>query len=71
MDGNINEDHARRTANQKLKDENMDKFLSRYSNLIQYLLQIQNGKLHGEAMKKITEPVNDGMDYGNAINEDN
>ncbi|CAG2258132.1 unnamed protein product [Mytilus edulis] len=67
MDGDMNEDHAISKANRKLKDEDMGQFLSRYSSLIEYLLQLQNGKLHGKVMKMITELVNDGMDTVKAI----
>ncbi|CAG2217093.1 unnamed protein product [Mytilus edulis] len=67
INGNMNKDHARRKANRKLKDEDMDQFLSRYSTLVHYLLQLQNGTLHGKVMKKITELVNDDMDYEKAI----
>ncbi|VDH96282.1 Hypothetical predicted protein [Mytilus galloprovincialis] len=67
MDGDMKEDHAMSKANRKLKDEDMDQFLSRYSSLIEYLIQLQNGKLHGKVMKMITGLVNDGMDYEKAI----
>ncbi|CAG2214065.1 unnamed protein product [Mytilus edulis] len=67
IDGNMSEDHARRKANRKLKDEDIDQFLSRYSSLVQYLLQLQNGKIHDKVMNKITELVNDDMDYEKAI----
>ncbi|CAG2192739.1 unnamed protein product [Mytilus edulis] len=67
IDGNMSEDRARRKANWKLKDEDIDQFLSRYSSLVQYLLQLQNGKIHDKVMNKITELVNDDMDYEKAI----
>ena len=67
MDGDMNEDHAISKANRKLKDDDMGQFLSRYSSLVEYLLQLQNGKLHGKVMKMITELVNDGMDTVKAV----
>lgn len=46
----LSEDNARSKANRKLKDADMDQFMSRYSSLVQNLLQLQNGKLHVKVM---------------------
>jgi monomeric isocitrate dehydrogenase len=42
---------------------NLDQFMSSYSTLIQYILQLKNGKLHSKGIKV----VEDGMDYKKAV----
>ena len=41
----LTEEEARLKANQKLNDVDLNQFMSRYGILIQYRLQLKNGKL--------------------------
>jgi len=54
-------------ANQKLNDEDLEQFMSKYAGLIQYIFQLKDGRLLLKAMKLVDELVQDGMDYNKAI----
>ena len=54
-------------ANQKLNDEDLEQFMSKYACLIQYILQLMDGRLHLKFMKLVDELEQDGMDYNKAI----
>jgi hypothetical protein len=54
-------------ANQKLNDEDLEQFMSKYAGLIQYILQLMDGRLHLKFMKLVDELEQDGMDYNKAI----
>ena len=54
-------------TNQKLNDEDLEQFMSKYAGLIQYILQLKDGRLHLKVMKLVDELVQDGMDYNKAI----
>ena len=54
-------------ANQKLNDEDLEQFMSKYAGLIQYILQLMDGRLHLKFMKLVDEQEQDGMDYNKAI----
>jgi hypothetical protein len=41
--------------------------MSRYGTLIQYILQLKNGKLHSKVMKVVDNLLEDGMDYKKAV----
>jgi hypothetical protein len=41
--------------------------MSKYAGLIQYILQLKDGRLHLKVMKLVDELVQDGMDYNKAI----
>jgi hypothetical protein len=45
----------------------LDQFMSRYGTLIQYILQLKNGKLHSKVMKVVDDLLEDGMDYKKAV----
>ena len=51
----------------KLNDEYLEQFMSRYASLIQYILQLKDGRLHLKIMKLVDDLVQDGMDYNKAI----
>ena len=59
------EEEAR--TNRKLNDEYLEQFMSRYASLIQYILQLKDGRLHLKIMKLVDDLVQDGMDYNKAI----
>lgn len=63
LDGN----EARKTADRKLKDDDMYEFTSRYEQILQYLLQLRNNKLHEKVMEKVDNMLYEGMDYQKAI----
>ena len=63
MNDGLTEEEARLKANRKLNGVNLDQFMSSYSTLIQYILQLKNGKLHSKGIKV----VEDGMDYQKAV----
>ena len=54
-------------ANQKLNDGDLEQFMSKYAGLIQYILQLKDGRLYLKVMKLVDEQVQDGMDYNKAI----
>ena len=39
----------------------------RYGTLIQYILQLKNGKLHSKVMKVVDDMLEDGMNYKTAV----
>jgi uncharacterized protein YdaT len=41
--------------------------MSRYGTLIQYILQLKNGKLHSKVMKVVDDMLEDGMNYKTAV----
>jgi uncharacterized protein YdaT len=41
--------------------------MSRYGTLIQYILQLNNGKLHSKVMKVVDDMLEDGMNYKTAV----
>jgi hypothetical protein len=51
----------------KLNDEYLEQFMSRYASLIQYILQLKDGRLHLKIMKLVDDLVQDGMDYNKAV----
>ena len=59
------EEEAR--TNRKLNDEYLEQFMSRYASLIQYILQLKDGRLHLKIMKLVDDLVQDGMDYNKAV----
>jgi hypothetical protein len=63
----LTEEEARMKANRKLNDEDLEHFMSRYASLIQYILQLKDGRLHLKGIKLVDELVQDGMDYNKAI----
>ena len=50
-----------------MTDEDLEQFMSRYASLIQYILQLKDGRLHLKVTKLVDELVQDGMDYNKAI----
>ena len=54
-------------ANQKLNDEDLEQFMSKYAGLIQCILQLKDGRLHLKVMKLVDELVHNGMNYNKAI----
>jgi hypothetical protein len=67
MNDGLTEEEARLKANRKLNDVDLDQFMSRYCTLIQYILQLKNGKLHYKVMKVVDDLLEDGMDYKKAV----
>ena len=67
MNDGLTEEEARIKANRKLNDVDLDQFMSRYGTLIQYILQLKNGKLHFKVMKVVDNLLEDGMDYKKAV----
>ena len=67
MNDGLTEEETRLKANQKLNGVDLDQFMSRYGTLIQYILQLQNGKLHSKVMKVVDDLLEDGMDYKKAV----
>ena len=63
----LTEEEARLKVNRKLNDEDLEQFMSRYASLIQYILQLKDGRLHLKVMKRVDDLVQDGMDYNKAI----
>jgi hypothetical protein len=63
----LTEEEARMKGNRKLNDEDLEQFMSRYASLIQYILQLKDGRLHLKVMKLVDDLVQDGMDYNKAI----
>ena len=63
----LTEEEARMKGNRKLNDEDLEQFMSRYASLIQYILQLKDGRLHLKFMKPVDDLVQDGMDYNKAI----
>ena len=63
----LTEEEARMKGNRKLNDEDLEQFMSRYASLIQYILQLKDGRLHLKFMKPVYDLVQDGMDYNKAI----
>jgi hypothetical protein len=59
------EEEAR--TNRKLNDEYLEQFMSRNASLIQYILQLKDGRLHLKIMKLVDDLVQDGMDYNKAV----
>jgi hypothetical protein len=41
--------------------------MSRYGTLIQYLLQLKNGKLHSKVMRVVDDLLEEGIDYKKAV----
>jgi DNA-directed RNA polymerase specialized sigma subunit len=58
----LTEEEARMKVNRKLNDEDLEQFMSRYASLIQYILQLRDGRLHLKVMKLVDDLVQDGMD---------
>jgi hypothetical protein len=63
----LTEEEERMKANRKLNDEDLEQFMSRYASLIQYILQLKDGRLHLKIMKLVDDLVQDGMDYNKAV----
>ena len=63
MNDGLTEEEARLKVNQKLNGVELDQFMSRYGTLIQYILQLKNGKLHSKVMKVVDDLLEDGIDY--------
>ena len=63
----LTEAEARLEANRKLNGVVLDQFMSSYGTLIQYILQLKNGKLHSKVMKVVDNLLEDGMDYKKAV----
>ena len=49
-----------------MTDEDLEQFMSRYASLIQYILQLKDGRLHLKVMKLVDDLVQNGMDYNKA-----
>ena len=44
VEDGLTEEETRMKANRKLNDEDLEQFMSRYAGLIQYILQIKDGR---------------------------
>ena len=60
-------DEAKHKANRNFREEELDKFMLKYENLMQYLMQVRAGRIHSKVTKLTHELVEDGMDYRRAI----
>jgi hypothetical protein len=63
----LTEEEARLKANKELNDVDLNQFMSRYGILIQYILQLKNGKLHSKVMKVVDDLLEDDMNYKKAV----
>jgi uncharacterized protein YnzC (UPF0291/DUF896 family) len=63
----LTEEEARLNANRKLNGVDLNQIMSSYGTLIQYILQLKNGKLHFKVMKVVDNLLEDGMDYKKAV----
>ena len=63
----LTEEEARLKANRKLNGVDLNQIMSSYGTLIQYILQLKNGKLHFKVMKVVNNLLEDGMDYKKAV----
>jgi hypothetical protein len=63
----LTKEEARMKANGKLNGVHLDQVMSSYGILIQYILQLKNGKLHSKVMKVVDNLLEDGMDYKKAV----
>ena len=52
---------------ENLKDEDLEEIMSRYESLLQYILQLKDGRLHLKVMKLVDDLVQEGTDYKKAI----
>ena len=67
LNDGMTDSEAKHQASRKLREDELHKFLWKYENLVQYLLQLRIGKLHSMVMHMIDELIEDGMDYKKAI----
>ena len=67
LDEGMAEDEAKHKANRNFREEELDKFMLKYENLMQYLMQVRAGRIHSKVTKLTHELVEDGMDYRRAI----
>ena len=67
LNDGMTESEAKHKANRKLREDELHKFMWKYENLVQYLLQLGVGKLHSVVMHMGDELIEDGMDYKKAI----
>ena len=67
LDEGMVEDKAKYKANRKLREDELGKFMLKYDNLMQYLMQVRAGKIHSKVTKLTNELIEDGMDYKKAI----
>ena len=51
----MTESEAKHKANRKLREDELHKFVWKYENLVQYLLQLRVGKLHSMVMDMVDE----------------
>ena len=65
----LTKEEARMKANRKLNGVHLDQLMSSYGTLIQYVLQLKNGKLHvhSKVMKVVDKLLDDGMDCKKAV----
>jgi hypothetical protein len=63
----LTEEEARLKANRKLNEEDLEQFMPRYASLIQYILQLKDGRILLKVVKLVDDLLQDGMDYNKAI----
>ncbi|VDI44145.1 Hypothetical predicted protein [Mytilus galloprovincialis] len=63
----MSETEAKHRANRKLRDDELDKFMWKYANLVHYILQLRVGRLHLKVVKFIEKLVQEGTEYKKAI----
>ncbi|XP_033741828.1 uncharacterized protein LOC117328408 [Pecten maximus] len=63
----MSDDEAQTKANEKMESEDMEKFYQNYKAIIQYILQLRNGMIHGKIMDDVTEFIDDGYGDSKAI----
>ncbi len=63
----LSDAEAEEKADKKIREDDMRDFMNRYAKLIQYILQLRNGHLHGEIMDTIDTYMNSDIDREKAI----
>lgn len=63
----MSENEAKGKANKKLKEVDLKLLMNKYVQVIKYILQLKNGKLHKKVMAKVQLYIDDGYDWMRAI----
>ncbi|VDH90152.1 Hypothetical predicted protein [Mytilus galloprovincialis] len=63
----MSETEAKYRADRKLREDELDKFMWKYANLVHYILQLRVGRLHLKVVKFIEKLLQEGTEYKKAI----
>lgn len=59
----MSKETAKGKADKKMKPKDLEVLLNKYASIIEYILQLQNGKLHEKVIDRVTQYIKEGQNW--------